>query len=59
MRPVFEHFRLFREMDKTVYLRADSLNIMNGMAGLNFSCAGSHYMPVAEFLEKDERFWFG
>lgn len=59
VRPVFEHFRLLRDMDKTVYLRSGSLNIMNGMVGLNFSCDGSHYMPVAEFLEKDERFWFG
>jgi hypothetical protein len=29
------------------------------MVGLTFSCDGSHYMPVDEFIEKDEAFWFG
>jgi hypothetical protein len=32
---------------------------MNGMLGLTFSCDGSHYMPVDEFLEKDLSFWLG
>ncbi|MBT8118743.1 MAG: hypothetical protein KJN89_03405 [Gammaproteobacteria bacterium] len=56
---VLKAFKLLRDADETIYLRAASLNIMNGLVGLNFSCDGSHYMPANEFLEKDLRFWFG
>lgn len=56
---VLKAFKLLREADETIYLRAASLNIMNGMVGLNFSCDGSHYMPADEFLNKDASFWFG
>ena len=56
---VFKVFKALRESDDVIYLRAASLNIMNGLVGLNFSCDGSHYMPVDEFLKKDLRFWFG
>lgn len=56
---VFEMFRKLRFADDNVYLRAGSLNIINGMVGLNFSCDGSHYMPFDEFLEKSTEFWFG
>jgi len=34
---VFRTFRALRFMDETTYLRAGSLNIFNGMVGLNFS----------------------
>lgn len=57
--PVFEMFRKLRFADENIYLRAGSLNIINGMVGLNFSCDGSHYMPFNEFLEKSTEFWFG
>ena len=57
--PVFEMFRKLRFADDNVYLRAGSLNVINGMVGLNFSCDGSHYMPVDEFLDKNADFWFG
>ena len=56
---VFRIFRELRFMDETVYLRAGSLNIFNGMVGLNFSCDGSHYMPWDELLEKSLGFWLG
>jgi len=56
---VFEIFRSLRFGDENVYLRAGSLNIINGMVGLNFSCDGSHYMRYDEFLEKSIDFWFG
>lgn len=56
---VFEIFRRLRFADENVYLRAGSLNIINGMVGLNFSCDGSHYMRFDEFLEKSLDFWFG
>ena len=56
---VFEMFRKLRFADDNVYLRAGSLNIVNGMIGLNFSCDGSHYMRFDEFLDKSTDFWFG
>jgi hypothetical protein len=56
---VLRMFKALRDADETVYLRAASLNIMNGLVGLNFSCDGSHYMPAGDFLEKDQSFWFG
>lgn len=59
VRPVLERFRRLREVDETVYLRAGSINVINGMVSLTFSCDGAHYMSAAEFLEKGEEFWFG
>jgi hypothetical protein len=56
---VFRTFRALRFMDETIYLRAGSLNIFNGMVGLNFSCDGSHYMPWNRLLEKSLGFWLG
>ena len=56
---VFEMFRSLRFADDNIYLRSGSLNIINGMVGLNFSCDGSHYMPYDEFLDKNTGFWFG
>jgi hypothetical protein len=57
--PVFEVFRRLRFADENIYLRAGSLNVINGMVSLNFSCDGSHYMRFDEFLEKNIDFWFG
>ena len=57
--PILDVFKALRAADETIYLRAASLNIMNGLIGLNFSCDGSHYMPAEEFLSKDISFWFG
>lgn len=48
-----------RFADETIYLRSASINIMNGIVGLTFSCDGSHYMPIEEFIEKDLSFWLG
>ena len=56
--PIFDMFRKLRFADENVYLRAGSLNIINGMVGLNFSCDGSHYIPFKEFLEKSDGFWY-
>ncbi|MDZ7751366.1 MAG: PDC sensor domain-containing protein [Gammaproteobacteria bacterium] len=56
---VFHTFRDLRFMDETIYLRSGSLNIFNGMVGLNFSCDGSHYMGWHEFLGKRLDFWLG
>ena len=59
IRKTLEEFKALRFADETIYLRSGSLNIMNGMIGLTFSCDGSHYMSVQEFLEKDLSFWIG
>jgi len=59
VKDVFRTFRDLRFMDENIYLRAGSLNIFNGMVGLNFSCDGSHYMPWSEFLDKNVGFWLG
>ena len=56
---IFDYFRQLRFADDTVYLRAGSINIVNGMISLNFSCDGSHYLPYKEFLSKGMSFWFG
>ncbi|MFW2372828.1 MAG: PDC sensor domain-containing protein [Gammaproteobacteria bacterium] len=56
---VYEMFHKLRFADENIYLRAASLNVINGMVGLNFSCDGSHYMRYDEFLNKSTDFWFG
>ena len=56
---VLQTFRALRFMDETIYLRFGSLNIFNGIVGLNFSCDGSHYMPWQELLHKRLDFWIG
>lgn len=56
---VYRTLKALRFMDETLYLRAGSLNIFNGMVGLNFSCDGSHYMPWDQLLEKSIGFWLG
>jgi hypothetical protein len=59
VKDVFQTLRDLRFMDETLYLRAGSLNIYNGIVGLNFSCDGSHYMHWSEFLDKNVGFWLG
>ncbi len=54
---ILETFKYLRFADENIYLRAGSINIFNGIVGLNFSCDGSHYIPFDEFLAKDSAFW--
>jgi len=56
---VLAQFKALRFADETIYLRSGSLNVMNDMVGLTFSCDGSHYMSVEEFLANDLSFWLG
>lgn len=58
IRPVLQKLKELRREDDNIYLRAGSLNVVNGLVGLNFSCDGSHYLPVEEFLSRDARFWY-
>lgn len=52
-------FKSLRFADETIYLRYGSLNVVNGVVGLNFSCDGTHYLQYDEFLSKGVGFWFG
>jgi hypothetical protein len=54
---ILHGFRRLRFADDVIYLRAGSLNIFNGMIGLNFSCDGSHYLSYEGFLEEDSPIW--
>ena len=56
---VLEGFRTLRFTDDQLYLRAGSLNIINGLVGLNFSCDGSHYLSARDFLDADNAQLFG
>lgn len=53
---VLEHFKRLRLTDQTIYLRNASLNTINGIIGMTFSCDGSHYIPFREFFETVEYF---
>lgn len=57
IKKILQSFRELRFGDESIYLRSGSVNIFNGLIGLNFSCDGSHYMPFSDFLEKDMSFW--
>jgi hypothetical protein len=56
VRKVLEKFEQLRIADDTIYLRSGSLNIINGIVGLTFSCDGSHYIPADEFLSDECKF---
>jgi len=55
---VLEMFRILRFSDEQLYLRAGSLNLINGMVGLNFSCDASHYLSADTFLASPYTHWF-
>jgi hypothetical protein len=55
---VLERFRALRLADDHFYLRAGSVNIINGLVGLSFSYDGSQYMPAQVFLSKELSSWF-
>lgn len=56
---VFNQFKVLRFADETIYLRSASLNVVNNMVGLNFSCDGSHYIPIDDFLTNNLEYWLG
>ncbi len=51
VRTILREFKRLRLKDDTVYLRNASINRMNGLVGMTFSCDGSHYVPYGEFLD--------
>lgn len=50
VRRVLGEFRRLRFKDANVYLRNGSINVINGLIGLSFSCDGSHYLSYDQFL---------
>jgi hypothetical protein len=56
VRKVLEKFKQLRIADDVIYLRSGSLNVINGIVGLTFSCDGSHYLPADEFLSDECKF---
>lgn len=48
---ILQEFKRMRLTDETVYLRNASINLINGIIGMTFSCDGSHYIPYEEFYE--------
>ena len=53
---VLREFKRLRTTDKNIYLRNGSINRINGMIGMNFSCDGVHYIHHQTFFEKLEAF---
>ena len=50
--PILDEFKRLRLSDEQIYLRSASLNRINGMIGMNFSCDGSHYIEHEEFFRR-------
>jgi hypothetical protein len=54
--PILGEFARLRLSDQTIYLRNGSINRINGMIGMNFSCDGAHYIDHKTFFKKLENF---
>ncbi|MGB5474610.1 MAG: hypothetical protein WBQ78_14195 [Gammaproteobacteria bacterium] len=53
---ILKEFRRLRTTDQTIYLRNGSINRVNGMIGMTFSCDGAHYIDHKTFFEKLDTF---
>ena len=53
---ILEEFKRLRSTDATLYLRNASINRINGMIGMTFSCDGSHYIDHKTFFQKLDTF---
>lgn len=53
---IFGEFRRLRLTDQTVYLRNGSVNLINGMINMTFSCDGTHYIDHETFFAKLDTF---
>ncbi len=53
---ILAEFKRLRTTDETIYLRNGSINIINGLIGMTFSCDGAHYIDHKTFFEKLETF---
>lgn len=55
-RSIMKEFKRLRSTDQTIYMRNGSINRINGLIGMTFSCDGSHYIDHKTFFEKLETF---
>ena len=55
-RAILTEFNRLRSTDKTIYMRNGSINRINGLIGMTFSCDGAHYIDHKTFFEKLENF---
>ena len=53
---ILGEFRRLRLTDQTIYLRNGSINMINGMINMSFSCDGTHYIDHHTFFDKLDRF---
>lgn len=53
---LLDEFRRLRLSDETVYLRSGSVNLINGMINMTFSCDGTHYIDHKTFFAKLDKF---
>ena len=53
---ILKEFKRLRTTDQTIYMRNGSINRINGLIGMNFSCDGAHYIDHKTFFEKLETF---
>lgn len=53
---VLKEIKRLRTTDQNIYLRNGSINRVNGIIGMNFSCDGAHYIDHKTFFEKLETF---
>jgi hypothetical protein len=53
---VLKEFRRLRTTDQTIYMRNGSINRVNGIIGMTFSCDGAHYIDHKNFFDKLETF---
>lgn len=56
---ILKRFSILRLAEGKEYLCSASINVMNGMVGLSFSCDNSQYMSAAVFLERNLSDWIG
>lgn len=54
---ILQGFNILRTKDPQIYLRSGSINVINGIVGLNFSCDGSHYLGYNDFLDELDTFF--
>ena len=53
---ILKEFKRLRSTDQTIYMRNGSINRINGLIGMTFSCDGAHYIDHKTFFDKLETF---
>ena len=53
---ILDEFKRLRTTDENIYMRNGSINRVNGLIGMTFSCDGAHYIDHKTFFEKLETF---